>query len=454
MKRNIIIPMLLIALLCALLLPGCKKPASTTPNSTPNIGLTPTTPTTATPTEPTEPNPFVTVYLLSGYTYDGAGEQKNLSFVYDDAGRILEVSAGEEVIVSRTYDEAGNCLSYRNVPAGIDQTYDAQGRILTDRTADGCITNTYDDAGRCIQIQRHSPESTLLSVTRYSYDDRGNLLSETLEQDGSVYSEILHTYDGEGLHLTATYYRNGQVSDEGPSYVWTYDAAGHLEMEKIFYGEEFFQGTLFYYIDEADQTLAYMQWDSSGRLSEYGHSFDKEGNITSYSEKGRDAERNSYSLRIDYEYDDFGNTVLQKRRDHTGEEVIYRWTYDETGTAMIGYSYTASGESYEYEWAYDTNGKMRKEQRTGDAPHVTIWEYDRQGKLLSAVRGGTETQELTCVYDEAGNLIRQNHTMDTITTVAGYTYTAVTVLPEVAARMMAQQMELLGVLMLFVPSAL
>lgn len=442
MKRYILVPMVLLMLLCTLLLPGCNRPTPPVPSSTPQTSLPDTTPATTAPTGPSIPDGMVLVHLLTGYASDNSGEKRETSFVYDDAGRLLEVSIDAEIVVTYTYDAQGNCLSYKNTLCGIDQTYDAQGKLLTDRTEDGLITNTYDEAGRIISVERHGADGALLSVSRYTYDERGNLLSEALEQDGSVHHEILHTYDENGLHLTATYCRDGKISAEGPSYVWTYDSQGHLELEKIYYGEEFFQGTLFYYIPEADQTLAYMQWDSTGRLSEYGHTHDLDGNLTGYDESTRDADGNYTSIKARFSYDDHGNTIMKEYEDHTGQKQTFRWTYDESGTVMIGCSFTSASESYAYSWAYDANGKKIQEIRTGDAPHEITWEYDRRGRVSSVKCSGTGAYEAAYVYDEFGNLIQQTHTADSATAVADYTYTAFTVTPEVAAQLLAQQEEI------------
>ena len=433
MKRYISV--ILVLLLWALMLPGCKVSTPSTPGTTPQADV-PATTTTSTDTP--DPNPLVTVYQLTGCTYGDA----NAAFVYDDTCTLLEVSVDGEIVVAYTYDEQGNCLSYKNTFQGIDQTYDAQGNTLTDKTEEGHITNTYDEAGRCVSVERRSADGSLLSVTRYAYNEQGNLLSEALEQDGSICYEILHTYDEAGRHLTQTYCRDGQISDEGPSYVWAYDELGHLESENIYYGEAHHQGTLFLYDRHADAITPYLQWKSDGTMTQFSHFYDKEGNLTRYTESTTDAEGNRHSKEYTYEYNAQGNTLMHKYVDHTGEEQLYRWTYDESGLIMTGHTLTSSTESYEYTWAYTDSGKKAKEVRTGDAPYETIWEYDPQGRLLSVTRTGTGAYRETYVYDDFGNLIQRNHTADSVTTVTSYTYTALTVTKDLAAQIQAQQEEI------------
>lgn len=440
MKRRFLLLAILLAFLCALVLPGCN-PA---PASTPQTTAPQTTPTTTAP-EPTEPNPFVTVYMLTGRTctVDGADGAGTLTFVYDDAGRIVEVTMDEAVVVTYTYDEQGNCLSYKNILEGIDQTYDTQGRTLTERTAEGLLSYTYDEAGRCTQVETHGADGTLLSTTRYTFDEQGHLLSEVLEQDGSIYSEILHTYDEAGNHLTQTYYRNGEVSPDGPSYVWRYDSYGHLEHERLYYADDYWQEALYYYIPRADLQLAYMVYDSDGNFANIGHFFDGDGHLIRYDEEIRDAEGNTYRTSSRYEYDEHGNTILSTYVDQDKNERTYRWSYDESGTVMTGCSLSSSEESYEYAWTFDEKGRKVMEIRAGDNPHQIIWEYDRLGKLLFVIAGGSVVYKETYTYDEQGNLIQLQREADGVTTVVSYSYAAVSVLPEVAARLQAQQHSLL-----------
>jgi hypothetical protein len=111
---------------------------------------------------------------------------------------------------------------------------------------------------------------------------------------------------------------------------------------------------------------------------------------------------------------------------------------------MTGCSLTSPEESYEYAWTFDEKGRKVMEIRAGDNPHQIIWEYDRLGKLRSVIAGGSMVYKETYTYDEQGNLIQLQREADGVTTVSSYTYTAVSVLPEVAAQLQAQQHSLLG----------
>lgn len=408
MKRYFLIPLLVLMLLSVLMLPGCKQPDPSTTGSVPQVA----TPTT-TPPDPTEPDPFVTVYLLSGYTVQSTVETKETAFVYDDAGRILEVLVGGEIVVAYTYGEQGNILAHKDTLQGIDRTYDAQGNILTDRTAEGCVTNTYDE--------------------------QGHLISETFEHAGVVDHQVLHTYSESGLHLTATYCRDGVISDEGPSYEWKYDDSGYLKYEYIYYGEVFYQGTSFNYEPRTCVFIPSMRWDRDGNFWSFSTFYDKDGNISCYIETCKDSQgKVTHSLRRDYKYDTYGNTTMLVKKLN-GETKTYHWKYDETGKHMLSCSLVSDSESYEYTVTYGANGNKLQQIRTGDTPHEILWEYDSRGRVVSVVRTGTDPQQTACVYDEFGNLIQKTITTNGITTVTTYSYTALRRLPEVAAPMQREQ---------------
>ena len=123
MKRKILTPMILLLCLWALILAGCAQSNPTfsstqtvpptalgNPSVPSSIPQTDSPPATA-PTDPSVPDGLVLVWLITGYTYDGSGNNKQTDFVYDEAGMLLEISEDGQAIVTCTYDEQGNCLS-------------------------------------------------------------------------------------------------------------------------------------------------------------------------------------------------------------------------------------------------------------------------------------------------------------------------------------------------------
>ncbi|SCD50642.1 intein C-terminal splicing region [Streptomyces sp. TverLS-915] len=226
--------------------------------------------------------------LVTTYTYDGLGQvlsQKAVSdtypdgltttYVYDDAGQVVEehdpqltdrVTGATHAAVTKTvFDEDGDVLSQSvsdasggDKPRTEAQTYDAYDRVATETDANGTegaangntTTYTYDTSGnRVKEVDSAGTE------TRYTYDDNGELLTQTLMTTGdpdhpsdptplvessraydpsgrlasvtdAMGNTTAYTYTDDGLTATVT-----RTSADGKSsYVLeshTYDAAGN-----------------------------------------------------------------------------------------------------------------------------------------------------------------------------------------------------------------------------------
>lgn len=450
MKRNILICILLLACLASLLLPGCsKKTAAQNTGSVPSVpGTTAPTGQSTQPTEPIDPNAPVTVYLITGRSYqsEASGKQEDFFFVYDAAGRLLEVSKqdaqGEkEVVVACTYDAQGNCLSYKNTLENIDRTYDSQGNLLTDRTSSFTTVYTYNEAGQCIQQERLTADGNRISLSRYTYDARGNLLCDTLERDGSVFCETRHTYDENDRHLTQTYYRNGVISPEGPSYIWEYDAQGNLLMEQLSYGE--LPGRRMEYTYDANgNKLSACQYNSDGSSFQYYYTYDENGNLVHTKDITVDTKGKQYIRNFYYEYDAQGNQVLQHDINYYGKERFFRWEYNENGL-LVGRSFKSPDKAYQYTWTYDQQGNKLTETKTGSYPHTAVWTYDDANRVLSVKYSGSIVSETTHTYSQHGNKIQTVTVANGETSTITYTYTACSVTQEAAAAILAQQAEIL-----------
>ncbi|NED85872.1 RHS repeat protein, partial [Streptomyces sp. SID11233] len=226
--------------------------------------------------------------LVTSYTYDGLGQvlsQKAVSdtypdgltttYVYDAAGQVVEehdprltdrVTGATHAAVTKTvFDDDGDVLSQSvsdasggDKPRTEAQTYDAFDRVATETDANGTegapngntSTYTYDTSGnRVKEVDSAGTE------TRYTYDDNGELLTQTLMTTGdpdhpsdptplvessraydpsgrlasvtdAMGNTTAYTYTDDGLTATVT-----RTSADGKSsYVLeshTYDAAGN-----------------------------------------------------------------------------------------------------------------------------------------------------------------------------------------------------------------------------------
>ena len=189
------------------------------------------------------------------YTYaDGSTYVTDVTgvSVYDENGNLLSrkdtaVSDGETITNAcfYTYNAAGRCLSetsYFNDAEEPDYvetyTYDAANRMLSDRTdyAGGdytLMTYTYDADGNCIADSYENryteydweTDSSVTVVEKssstYSFDDAGRPVLYTSDDAGEHY-ERAFTYDANGNLIRETVKENGVVTE---TYVYTYQRA-------------------------------------------------------------------------------------------------------------------------------------------------------------------------------------------------------------------------------------
>jgi RHS repeat-associated protein len=109
---------------------------------------------------------------------DGSGDE--LTYVYDEAGQVLSIAYPGAGLVSYGYDDAGQMTTltdWANRESEFAWTADSQ--LASSATPNGVEQNReYDDAGRTTSVSTvHG--STDLANFGYSYDDAGQLISQT-----------------------------------------------------------------------------------------------------------------------------------------------------------------------------------------------------------------------------------------------------------------------------------
>jgi len=192
-------------------------------------------------------------------------------------------------------------------------------------------------------------------ITRYAYDDSGNL-TRKLEAAGTEYERITeYTYDGDGNLLT-----NSRLADANTA-----------------------------------EALTLLAYDDLGNLTSIT---DPEGGITRFT--SHDAMGNVLS-KIDargklwkYEYDAAGN--LRKVIDPLGYGPEF--FYDEMGKK------TKEIDANNNEKFYDYNEKNNLTRVTDDLGNSTRFEYDPDGKLLRQV--DAEGKTINYEYDPDGRLVK------------------------------------------------
>jgi RHS repeat-associated protein len=183
--------------------------------------------------DPANPNRFTEVDYPDGkylrFTYNKNGQRTQsvdqtgftVQYIYDPLGRLQQLIDGSNnLIVQYTYDAAGN-LSQKDMGNGTrtvysydgdgsvlsianyaadhttvnsfdDYTYDARGNVLTDTNRDGVWTYTYDADSQLTQAtfapNASDPDGLAAQNLQYAYDATGNRVSETVNGVTTSYS--------------------------------------------------------------------------------------------------------------------------------------------------------------------------------------------------------------------------------------------------------------------------
>jgi len=350
---------------------------------------------------------------------------------YGADGTPLECLAGPEgalvQVGLRTYDEQGNLVYYKNTYFDREETYDLRGNILEKKSGGKQYRFAYDESDRMLSQEILNEEGKQISLTRYVYDEKGNLILEEVGWDGMVNSETRYTYDAQGNCLSETYYQDGKPSQLAVSREYEYDSKGYLIREQCYLGGEPYGCTYTYTYDEKGNRLSFLQENDDGSAFEGYYTFNEAGQETSFTDVTRDPDGTEYKKYLYYTYDSWGNKSGQHDIDYSGEERKFLWIYDKDGNLLTESRETNGRMDYETLRTYDKNGNLLTEISDGKTDYSIVWTYDKEGRPLTYTSGsGQETWE----YDQNGNLIRNTRTYDhgysETTTVITYSYTKMT----------------------------
>ena len=240
-------------------------------------------------------------------------EEGVTEYQYDEGGRLLSVTEPNGDTVSYTYDGYGNRLSM-SYPDGktVKYTYDEMNRLVSVKGADGVTTKySYDTLGRRIATDGAKED------TEYSYDEMGNLISQSTS--GAYELALEYSYDLSGRMTKESRTENGATLES--SYV--YDALGQLTefTRSDGYAES-------YTYDGVGNMLSKTQ---NGTTTRY--SYNAANQLISSAANGETTK---------YTYDANGN-LIQKgntRYTYNALNLLESWTDGEYGES---YSYNAEG---------------------------------------------------------------------------------------------------------------
>ncbi|MFC9598740.1 DNRLRE domain-containing protein [Peribacillus butanolivorans] len=360
------------------------------------------------------------------FTYDANGNQlseKDLltgvttNFVYDADDKLKEKSYSNGKKNTYTYDKNGNALTssfssgatnitvkrsvdkndqITNISSGSTSasfTFTENDQLAGLKNKNGTFTlYNYDGANQLTRLLTTNASGTILESFDYTYDAKGNRISEKTKDGTSQY-----TYDKSG-QLTKEVRPNGDVIE------YTYDAVGNRLTKKVTKGSTVTTNTYTY--DAANQLSTNngpsVSHDKNGNLTNDGKRtfvYDaqdrlievKEGTTSlgkyQYNSEGIRISKTIGSTTTYYTYDENDNVVLETNQSGA---ILVSYVYDNANRPL---TMTKGGKTY----TFHTNAHGDITSVTDDAGTVVAnFEYDAWGNHLK--ESGTFTSQVPFRY--------------------------------------------------------
>ena len=326
---------------------------------------------------------------LARYSENG---NRVLTYLYDDIGRLLQVSGNDGSYVKTSYDELDKStdLHYKfngqrrdvyfnyynmdnlplNVKFGTDSKY--------------IIENNYDELTR-LKFKTYTIPNTNSKInTSYSYVDwSGNNSDRTT---GTVRG-IDYTYVAEGLTTHDRWY--------------TYDNVGNILTEKVWTSDDTKPLREKYTYDSKNQLVRH---DSVTQNCTITYAYDAGGNITekrTYAYTTGDLTGKTATKTVKYDY---GNSAWgDELTSYNGESIVYDkignpTTYRGWGMTWQGRQLTKAVKDKTVTFTYDSEGI-----RTSKSDGTNTTKYLLNGTQILAQKTGSTT--LSFFYDQQGNRV-------------------------------------------------
>ena len=356
-------------------------------------------------------NPQGLVETITETPPPGGGLTRVTQLSYDAAGQLLQSSQPDGVVLDYAYDSRGRLLSLTdNLGQVTRYTYDDYGNIIqTERfNADGSlantVTNTYDGRQRLIQSIR--PHDNLLdAITTYGYDANNNLTTLT----DPKHQTLSHLYDPVN-RLQQTAQRDlGQVSYEyntidrliqlhaldqpgGPGVTTDYDY-DPLGRQTLEISPD--RGTLSNDLYDLNNNVT-QRTDARGIIQSLSYDELDRPTLQSYPDPTED---------VSYDYDScpFGSGRLCARTDESG---VYDYHYDSYGN-LIQLDYTSGGVTHSTAYTYDNGHQLS--QMTLPSGRVVSYQRDALRRLsgLETTVNGQPVTVLSNIQYRADGQITQ-----------------------------------------------
>ncbi len=411
------------------------------------------------------------------YTNGLLTTNENETITYSSEGRVKKITQSNGAFIKYTYNDtavSANKKTPNNIGAvtvsdskGITDTwYYADGVYITNALYGYSDNAVYDPnnisgemmtdtiANVCYVIQEPQEESMditgdgetgsieIENETEYTYDDNGNVLTETYTEfvDGTfvIIDKYVYTYTEDGNLETEKYYKADKNNILCLVYEYTYDAVGNI-ISELYYEKETVNGEAVDVVSEKytreyigeNMTSEIYQKRIDGILTnskktQYSYN---EGDKLAYYTTSQWLAENWYQTNDEeYTYNEYGNVTSQISTAYINTE--------NTETGLVETTSDITTLNYEYDpWCQQVKITQKV---NGTEKNVTTIEYDVFGRTVSITENGetvaytydvkgniltiTEDEETTTyTYADNGNLVSRTNSNGA---VAGYTYDA------------------------------
>ena len=234
----------------------------------------------------------------------------------------------------------------------------------------------------------------------YAYDIYGNLARTIESHHGTETDKTVFTYDDRGNLLTETRYSLGGLFPRRTSSVeYTYDDLDRITCERYSQGT---QTVIEYRYDDQARTCTRLE---SGAVQ----------SITTYDEFGNVISEKTFHCGVEWHLvectgDDQGRVLTSRETNSEGYDRFTRCGYDDRGNTIL-WEINDNGEIeiQQMQYEYDDQGRMLAQYEvSGDSrAEIVRWEYLDENGSYRVWRDGIRSHIHR--FDELGNLIENSH---------------------------------------------